>query len=385
MAPMKEVAESSHDVDDTVALSGLIPFVGYRATLFVSAFLLNISVFVLSALFLYKVSFIVLKDERMAYQSTALFCLNPASIFYASIYSESLFSILTFAGLLELQCGSQWRSACLFAISGGVRSNGVVHGGFFLFHAIQESFKAFCQRRLKMAVRIICSAVLQSAIVLGPFIAFQAFGFSRLCWKGTEGTYGRPWCTRKLPYLYGFVQSNYWDVGFLRYFQLKQLPNFLLASPMLSLAVGSIVCYVWHRPKLFFTLGLCLDSAAPANIVDKRKQMKSKSMGLVPVIHKDSNLKWRGQNNSLMNAEDDSAKMGGLSESNDNIHGGAFFSPKNIPFLIELGFMALVACFVMHVQVATRFLSASPPIYWILIVCELLPIYMREIPRDTCG
>ncbi|MCO5605109.1 hypothetical protein L7F22_059289 [Adiantum nelumboides] len=136
-------------ISDT-ALSGLILFVGYRATLCLSAFLLNVTVFVLSALVLYKVSYLVLKDERLAYQSTALFCLNPASVFYASIYSESLFSLLTFAGLLEFLCGSQWRSACLFAISGGVRSNGVVHGGFFLFHAIQESFKAFRQRHLKL-------------------------------------------------------------------------------------------------------------------------------------------------------------------------------------------------------------------------------------------
>ncbi|KAI5054079.1 hypothetical protein GOP47_0031029, partial [Adiantum capillus-veneris] len=92
------------------------------------------------------VSYMVLKDESLAYQSTTLFCLNPASIFYASIYSESLFSLLTFAGLVDFLRGSRWRSACLFAISGGVRSNGVVHGGFFLYHALRESLKA-CQRR----------------------------------------------------------------------------------------------------------------------------------------------------------------------------------------------------------------------------------------------
>jgi phosphatidylinositol glycan class V len=44
-------------------------------------------------------------------------------------------------------------------------------------------------------------------------------------------------------------------VGFLRYFQLKQLPNFLLASPILSLAVCSVLHYVRSQPEIFFSLG----------------------------------------------------------------------------------------------------------------------------------
>lgn len=44
-------------------------------------------------------------------------------------------------------------------------------------------------------------------------------------------------------------------VGFLRYFQLKQLPNFLLASPILSLALCSVVHYAKSRPQNFLSLG----------------------------------------------------------------------------------------------------------------------------------
>lgn len=44
-------------------------------------------------------------------------------------------------------------------------------------------------------------------------------------------------------------------VGFLRYFQLKQLPNFLLASPILSLALCSIVHYAKSEPEKLFSFG----------------------------------------------------------------------------------------------------------------------------------
>lgn len=44
-------------------------------------------------------------------------------------------------------------------------------------------------------------------------------------------------------------------VGFLRYFQLKQLPNFLLASPILVLSICSIVQYMKLRPEVVFSLG----------------------------------------------------------------------------------------------------------------------------------
>lgn len=60
-------------------------------------------------------------------------------------------------------------------------------------------------------------------------------------------------CLLCLRLLFAFFFGR--GVGFLRYFQLKQLPNFLLASPILALSICSIVQYMKLRPEVVFSLG----------------------------------------------------------------------------------------------------------------------------------
>lgn len=68
-------------------------------------------------------------------------------------------------------------------------------------------------------------------------------------------------------------------VGFLRYFQFKQLPNFLLASPILSLALCSIVSYVKTRPELFLSLGF--------QATEKEKRSSARLYSLKDVLEPD--------------------------------------------------------------------------------------------------
>ncbi len=41
--------------------------------------------------------------------------------------------------------------------------------------------------------------------------------------RGPGTAWPRPWCSSRLPYVYGFVQSEYWNVGFMRYWTLQQV------------------------------------------------------------------------------------------------------------------------------------------------------------------
>lgn len=82
-------------------------------------------------------------------------------------------------------------------------------------------------------------------------------------------------------------------VGFLRYFQLKQLPNFLLAFPILSLAVFSVLHYVRSQPEIFFSLGFRASNG------EKRPTASPLSLDRVP------------ESNSSHLKEKSSAKMQG--------------------------------------------------------------------------
>jgi len=114
----------------------------------------------------------------------------------------------------------------------------------------------------------------------------------------------QPWCHvwRPFPSVYAYVQDHYWNVGFLRYYTPQQIPNFLLASPVLGASAYTAVHYVR-------TLGIKAASA-------------------------------------------------------ERIKEGSLYGTRARPHLAMFLTMAAGAAVVMHVQVATRFLSVCPALYW---------------------
>ncbi|KZV21696.1 GPI mannosyltransferase 2 [Dorcoceras hygrometricum] len=329
----------------------LVPVIGYRAVLGLSGYLLSNTAFVFAALYLYRLSIIVLKDSEVALRASILFSLNPASIFYSSIYSESLYALLSFGGLYHFLNGAGYIATFWLALSGFTRSNGVLNAG------------SKANEFMSLALRILVYGASSCLCIFAPFICFQLYGYFNIC-RGQSVDELRPWCKARLPLLYNYIQSHYWGVGFLRYFHVKQLPNFLLASPILSLALCAIIYYMKLLPNVFITLGI----QAPLS----RNELVGTASTLVSKDRPRNSCFLKSSSITLQ--DDDTPRLRRKAIKGEKL----VMKPLEIealvnvpsvpvvivPFVLHLCVMVSTAFFVMHVQVATRFLSSSPVLYW---------------------
>ncbi|NWV01709.1 PIGV mannosyltransferase, partial [Upupa epops] len=315
-----------------------------RSRLLLSAVLLNSLFSILAAAALYKLGCIVLRCHSVAFLAALLFALSPANVFMAAAYSESMFAALAFSAMWQLEKGQSWLGALLFSLASGVRANGLINAGFCLYShskrlALQLQVGSGSGRKLQLKWKQLLSqassAVVMCAGVFLPFTLFQSYAYIRFCTAGTGpqpavpepllqlaldkgyrlvATNGAkpPWCSQRFPMVYSYIQDTYWNVGFLRYFELKQIPNFLLALPATLLGSWAACTYLMANPRHCLTLGLV-----------RRK------------------------------SEDESEARAG------------FCCPAVFVYVVHATVLLAFGFFCIHVQVLTRFLGSSSPIlYW---------------------
>ena len=58
------------------------------------------------------------------------------------------------------------------------------------------------------------------------------------------------WCDKTFPSIYSHVQAKYWNVGFMRYWTISNIPNFLLAMPVLLSVYAFCAFYLSHLPSI---------------------------------------------------------------------------------------------------------------------------------------
>ncbi|KAA1471717.1 mannosyltransferase [Dentipellis sp. KUC8613] len=195
---------------------------------------------------LYHLTLQIIGSPSIAYLTALLSLLpsSPATLRYAG-YSEPFFTYLSYKGMLHCAQRRWLAASCYFALAAAFRSNGIFLGGFVLWGIIIEPF---LRGRRPRPVQILYAIVL-TALIFAPFISYQFVAYRTFCTPDTPD--GRPsWCESTIPSIYAYVQSRYWNNGFLRYWTPSQLPNILLASPVLALLFTYSLTYLTHFVSL---------------------------------------------------------------------------------------------------------------------------------------
>ncbi|CAK1581118.1 unnamed protein product [Parnassius mnemosyne] len=333
----------------------------FHSLLLISATIINLLLFLKSADILHSLSLRVLRNECNAYKSAILYCVNPASIFFTAPYSETLFALMSFYTMFKCTESESMRFANIdmtSALPAGfsmiTRSNGLVNLGFIFYTSFKNVIErtlpeiVYKYKTLKQRVMLpflllplfTCSVALFITIIVAliPFMLVQLYNYFKFCIHNEHnlpeflsnyeyilpGSAASPWCNNSIPLSYSYIQSHYWDVGFFKYYRLKQIPNFVLASPILFLILYHCLCFVKNNLRLCVRLGL-KDSIFVYGYLNKmpyRPKQYSKGFG-----------------------------------AND---------PNMFVYVIHAMFLSIFCIIFVHIQVSTRLLASSSPIlYWI--------------------
>ncbi|KAK5108213.1 hypothetical protein LTR62_008669 [Meristemomyces frigidus] len=187
------------------------------------------------------------RKRQLAFTTACLHVLSPAGIFLLAGYHESAFALLNFLGLYcyatavdnrfatyadAYQIDAVWTifAGFWFGLASMVRSNGLLSGIIFAWDAVAMLPRLpdiLRTRDTERITRFTATIVAGTLLAIG-FVAPQVSGYLHYCTAGET----RPWCNKFPPSIYSFVQSHYWDVGFLRYWKISNLPLFALVFPV---------------------------------------------------------------------------------------------------------------------------------------------------------
>ena len=318
-----------------------------HSVLIIAAVLINLFCFVKSSIVFYDLSKRVLGKTKVAYIAAILYCVNPASIFFTAAYSESMFAYLTFYAMLASLEGHKFVYLPI-GLSALVRSNGLINIGFPIFAWLQNWFllilptvlREYKDKSWKKALVVFLGHTVSSSfglintifLSIVPFVFLQIYNYVAFCTEysgeisvsqhlvlyAKENNLVMPgsgnnlkWCQEELPIAYSKIQAKYWNVGFMKYYEFKQIPNFLLAFPILYIMLRCVYEFFYERKEIIY------------QFVKRREEKGIKSSG------------------------------------------SCRFPGQMFVFVVHGFFLTLVSIFFVHIQVSTRLLaSASPLIYW---------------------
>lgn len=257
-------------------LINALPFFSVHTLSLLIGIILNVIFFAKAANAIYELGRKVLRDQRKAEIAAVLFCFNPASIFFTAPYSESLYSWLSFA--LMLKCFEDINSVLIvvpLSLSILCRSNGLINIGFVVYFGLK---KMFMQNTILSFVTVFLKVFSILIIIAFHFGLMQVYNYYLFCFQknfnfpdfvrnyaikndlimagNRTNDDQSPWCSSNFPVSYSYVQERYWDVGFLKYYEFKQIPNFLLATPIILIILVNAFKFFLRNQTFCWRLGI---------------------------------------------------------------------------------------------------------------------------------
>ncbi|KAI9294751.1 mannosyltransferase [Neoconidiobolus thromboides FSU 785] len=291
-----------YPIENELAFFPLLPMITIVLRVVVS----NVC-FLMAAVVLFKLMRKLLNDDVIAFNTAILFCFTPSPGFMSSMYTESLFSLLSFGGIYYYINNELWLATILWSLSTFTRSNGLLFMGYIIYsYFFIDEWKQLSS--IGVIIRLVKLSTQLLSIALG-YLIFQYYAYQEYCSIDSPLS---PWCYYKVPINYSYLQKHYWNNGFLKYYEWKQLPNFLLAMPFILISIYGIWEYIKVNKIRFFSLGLFKQNSETTKIGNNH-----------PYLHNDQLL----------------------------------------PHLYLWSFMLIYCIFFMHIQVIIRFFTSVPLFY----------------------
>ena len=230
-----------------------------------------------SIITLYHLTFVVFSPKistthnryatQMAKKASILHVFSSAGGFLLGVYSEPLSCLLSFVGMLareyctkDISYKQSFKnpirsfilytviSTICFSIATWNRSNCILLGIFYLYDLFQlvkiKSYQKAIQFPLLSGIAMTISIVIQQY-----YIPYNHFCPNRSEWCNTSLFNNSIFSFITRESLYSYIQNHYWNVGFMSYWTINNIPNFLFGLPNLIILAYSSFYYSWIYPK----------------------------------------------------------------------------------------------------------------------------------------
>ncbi|KAA1087558.1 ER membrane glycoprotein subunit of the GPI transamidase complex-like protein [Puccinia graminis f. sp. tritici] len=188
---------------------------------------------ILSTLILYQLTLQLSHSTSYSALVCLLHLFSPSPSTQVVPYTEPFYALFSFAAIYLIEAKHHWPAAILAGIATSFRPIGVIQCLLWIpqwtIHLNQLINNPKHSSALIRFITTSLKTLLLALITSAPFIYDQFSAYKHYCYQSSSP---RPWCSNRIPSIYTFVQSHYWNNGFLNYWTFNQLPLFIISFPI---------------------------------------------------------------------------------------------------------------------------------------------------------